>query len=99
LKRQWQSRGPIALLGTALLGLVIGGVLHIADAKSAGRVAWVLATSIVLVPTIVGVFRGLLRRETGVDFIAVMAMVGSLLLGEHLAGGDHRGHAHRGNRA
>lgn len=86
MKRESQSLGQIAVLGTALLGLAIGGLLHIADASSAGRVAWVATTFIVLIPTIVTVLRGLLRRETGVDIIAVMAMVGALLLGEYLAG-------------
>jgi heavy metal translocating P-type ATPase len=86
VKRQWPSLGQNALLATALLGMALGGLLYIADARSAGRGAWVAATLIVLVPTSVRFVRGLLRRETGVDIIAVMAMLGALLLGEHLAG-------------
>jgi heavy metal translocating P-type ATPase len=84
--RTWHSLEQIALLGTALLGLVAGGLLYVATAESAGRAAWAAATIVILVPTLIGVVRGLLRRETGVDIIAVMAMVGSLWLGEYLAG-------------
>lgn len=86
MKREWRSLGQVALLGTALIGLAAGGLLHLVEARSAGRIAWVVATSVVLVPTMVAVVRGLLRRETGVDVIAVMAMTGALLLGEYLAG-------------
>lgn len=78
--------GQFALLGVALLGLVIGGVLQVADAERAARIAWTVATTVVLVLTSVEVVRGLLRRETGVDVIAVLAMLGALLLGESLAG-------------
>jgi heavy metal translocating P-type ATPase len=41
---------------------------------------------LILVPTILSALRGLLRRETGVDVIAVFAMAGALALKEYLAG-------------
>jgi heavy metal translocating P-type ATPase len=78
----WRS----LLLGAALLGLVIGGFLHALDAPAMGRWIWAGATAIVLVPTLISSVRDLLRRETGVDVIAVLAMAGALLLGEFLAG-------------
>ena len=76
----------MAALGLALLGLAAGGILHLARLADVGRWAWAIATGIVLVPTVVSVLKGLLRRETGVDVIAVLAMVGALVLGEYLAG-------------
>jgi heavy metal translocating P-type ATPase len=78
----WQ----IILLGVTLAGLAVGGLLHLLDARSAGRWIWAAATTIVLVASIVSSVRGLLRRETGVDLIAVLAMAGTLALGEYLAG-------------
>lgn len=76
----------MALLGLALAGLAAGGALRVAAVGDADRWAWAGTTAIVLVPTIVSVVRGLLRRETGVDLIAVLAMAGALVLGEYLAG-------------
>jgi heavy metal translocating P-type ATPase len=86
MKGQWRSFGQIVLLVSAVLGLAAGGLLYLFDASHAGRIAWVAATSVVLIPTLVAVGRGVLRREAGVDVIAVMAMVGALTLGEYLAG-------------
>ena len=81
-----QSLWQMALLGLALAGLAAGGVLHVAHIDDADRWAWAAATAVVLIRTIVSAIRGLLRRETGVDLIAILAMVGALVLGEYLAG-------------
>lgn len=78
--------GQVVLLGGALLGLAAGGVLHLEGGHVAGQIAWIISTAIVLVPTVIGTARDLMRGKTGVDIIAVMAMAGSLLLGEYLAG-------------
>jgi heavy metal translocating P-type ATPase len=43
-------------------------------------------TVLVLVPTLILAVAGILRREPGVDIIALLAMGGALLLGEFLAG-------------
>ncbi|MGN6108313.1 MAG: heavy metal translocating P-type ATPase, partial [Kofleriaceae bacterium] len=75
-----------ALVAVALAGLATGGVLFLAGARAAGRGTWAVTTAIVLVPTAVEVVRGLLRRQSGVDVIAVLTMVGALVLGEYLAG-------------
>ena len=48
--------------------------------------SWAVAVLIALVPLGVSVVRDLLRRETGVDLIALLAMAGSLALGQYLAG-------------
>jgi len=76
----------LALLGAALAGLTGGGIEYLLGARSVGR--WVLAgtTAVVLIPTVISTVRRLLRREMGVDLIAVLAMAGALALGEFLAG-------------
>jgi heavy metal translocating P-type ATPase len=86
VKREWKSLGQVALLGVALTGLVAGGLAYLAGAESVARVTWVAATAFVLAPTIAALGRGLAKRETGVDLIAVLAMAGALWLGEYLAG-------------
>lgn len=48
--------------------------------------AWAATTVIILVPTAVEALRGLWRKEAGVDFIALLAMAGTLVLQEFLAG-------------
>jgi len=80
-----RASGRIVLLGTTMLGLAAGALLHLLGQRSAGQLAWAASTLIVLVPTIVDVLRGLLRREAGVDVIAVLAMAGALWLREYLA--------------
>jgi heavy metal translocating P-type ATPase len=81
-KWSWQ----IVLFGLALVGLGVGGLLHFANAEAAGRWTWAGTTTVVLVATTVSVAKALLRRETGVDLIALLAMVGALVLGQYLAG-------------
>lgn len=80
------SAWQLVQLVLAVVGLAIGGVLHLAGVGRADQWAWAGATATVLVPTVSSAVRGLLRRETGVDLIAVLAMVGALVLGEYLAG-------------
>jgi heavy metal translocating P-type ATPase len=75
-----------ALLLLAVAALAVGGVAHFAQAENVARWAWAGAAVVVLIPTLISAIQGLLRRETGVDVIAVLAMLGALALGEYLAG-------------
>jgi len=86
VRKHVQSQWQVALLGLALVGLAAGSILHLARVGDAGRWIWACVTGIVLIWTFSSVVRGLLRRETGVDLIAVLAMAGALVLGEYLAG-------------
>ena len=52
----------------------------------AADMAWAVTTWIGLVPLTWTTILGLIRREAGVDLIALLAMAGSLALGEYLAG-------------
>jgi heavy metal translocating P-type ATPase len=81
-----RSFGELALLVTTLVALTVGAVCYLLGAASLGRWIFGLSVAAVLLPTIVSTVHRLLRREMGVDLIAVLAMVGSLLLGEYLAG-------------
>ncbi|MEB3300317.1 MAG: heavy metal translocating P-type ATPase [Candidatus Sericytochromatia bacterium] len=81
-----RSRWPMTWFGLALTGLATGGLLDLAHAGEADRWAWAGTTALVLVPSSLSAIRGILRRETGVDLIAVLAMAGALTLGEYLAG-------------
>jgi heavy metal translocating P-type ATPase len=78
------SSRRLALL--TLAGLVAGGVARLAGAPAAARAVWALTTAVMLVPLSVGVAKSLLRRKLGVDVIALLAMAGSLAIGQYLAG-------------
>lgn len=52
-----------------------------------GDGVWAASVALVLVPLTISVARALLHGRVGVDIIALLAMAGSLLLGEYLAGG------------
>ena len=86
LKQISSSSWQFGLLASALTGLAVGGLLYVMDARIVSRWFWAATTTLVLVPTIVSAMRGLLRRETGVDVIAILAMAGALAISEYLAG-------------
>jgi heavy metal translocating P-type ATPase len=74
----------LALL--ALVGVVGGLVLHVLGIDAPAHLAWAATTALLLVPLTISVARSLLRRDVGVDAIALVAMLGALALGEYLAG-------------
>jgi heavy metal translocating P-type ATPase len=73
-------------LATSLVGLATGGVLWFLDLPDAANVVWSVTTVVALVSLLRDVVIGLLRRQPGVDVIALLAMGGSLALEEYLAG-------------
>jgi len=73
-------------LATSIVGLASGGVLWFLDLRDAANVLWSVTTVVALVSLLRDVVIGLLRRQPGVDVIALLAMSGSLALGEYLAG-------------
>ena len=73
-------------LATSILGLATGGVLIWMGQPDAANVAWAVTTAVALVSLLRDVVIGLLRRQPGVDVIALLAMGGSLALEEYLAG-------------
>ncbi len=86
------SRGLLAhrariLAAIALLALVAGGMLHLAGNSDAGDSVWRAAVALLAAELAVEVVRTIVvDRHMGVDTIALVAMLGSLALGEELAG-------------
>jgi len=73
-------------LPASIIGIATGGVLWFAAGSDTANVAWGITTGVAVVPLLWEVVDGLRRREPGVDVIALLAMLGSLALGEFLAG-------------
>jgi len=75
------------LVAAAALLAVLGGlVLAAFDHHRPADWLWAATTAMLLVPLTWSVFRSLLRRDVGVDAIALFSMGGALALGEYLAG-------------
>jgi heavy metal translocating P-type ATPase len=71
---------------TALTAVAIGLALAAAGRHAPADWLWAAATAMLLVPLSWSVLRSLLRRDVGVDAIALVSMAGALALGEYLAG-------------
>jgi len=71
----------------ALLALTVGGALHLAGAGAVGDEVWRATVALLAVELACEVVRTVVvDHHMGVDTIALVAMVGSLALGEELAG-------------
>jgi heavy metal translocating P-type ATPase len=79
-------RAKTAFLLLAVAGIVGGAAAWLAGAHRTADLAWAATAAAGFVPLAVSVVAGLLRRETRADIIALLAIAGSLLLGEYLAG-------------
>jgi heavy metal translocating P-type ATPase len=81
-----QTRAP-AFAALALASLVAGGALHAAGDPAAGDTVWRAAVALLAVVLAVEVAHTVfVEHHMGVDSIALVAMAGSLALGEELAG-------------
>ena len=75
------------LIAAAALAGVVGGLVLLALGRRTGADwLWAMTTALLLGPLALSVLRSLLRRDVGVDAIALAAMAGALALGEYLAG-------------
>lgn len=81
-----ESARHYALLVVALLALIAGLGARLLGLPQIAPWVFAASTVVVLIETTATVARRLLRRELGVDVIAVLAMLGALLLREYLAG-------------
>ncbi len=72
--------------GVALVAVLLGLVLAVLDMHRPADILWAATTAMLLVPLSFSVLRSLLRRDVGVDAIALVSMAGALALGEYLAG-------------
>ena len=75
------------LAAYALVALTLGGVLHLAGERSAGDGVWRIGVTVLAAELLGEVIHTVfVERRMGVDTIALIAMVGSLALGQELAG-------------
>lgn len=79
-------RGESLFFAVSLALLLLGGLAGIVGAEDWSVALWVLATLLGLVVAGVWLARSVARRQFGVDVIAVLALVGTLLVGEPFAG-------------
>jgi heavy metal translocating P-type ATPase len=80
------ARDERAAASAAAGAVAAGGVLHLVHQPGAADVLWGAVTAALLVPLSWSVLRTLLRRDVGVDAVALFSMAGSLALGEYLVG-------------
>jgi heavy metal translocating P-type ATPase len=76
---------PVLLAGLALLCLVGGGILYIAEYPQLAAQAWFVGAAAVLVVLVIDILRALLNGRMGVDAIAALSIGVGLALGENLA--------------
>ncbi|SEN51266.1 heavy metal translocating P-type ATPase [Nonomuraea pusilla] len=82
MKKLWLT---VFLSGT-VAALAAGGVLHLAGLPGWGDAVWAAATAAAVLPALWWVISALRARRLGVDAIAVLALVGTLVVQEYLAG-------------
>ena len=90
LGADWQARfgarrGPTLLLLTGTL-LGLGGVLHLVGLGTESDRLWIAGGSVGAAYSAWNVFDSLRHRRLGVDVIALLALLGTIIIGEYLAG-------------
>jgi heavy metal translocating P-type ATPase len=75
-----------ALLVVTVGALAAGGITWLLGWRGVASGCWIAGTVLAVVPAAVWVLVALRRGRVGVDVIAVLALVGTLLVGEYLAG-------------
>jgi heavy metal translocating P-type ATPase len=75
-----------ALVVVTVSALAAGGIAWLAGWRSVADWCWIAGTVVALVPAVIWVLAALRRGRVGVDLIAVLSLVGTLLVGEYLAG-------------
>lgn len=70
----------------ALSVVALGGLLHLVDLGTAGDALWAVCVGVMIVPLGWSVLRSLLRRDVGVDAIALVSIAGALALRQFAAG-------------
>jgi len=83
----WLPRliGP-ALVAVTVGALAGGGIAWLAGLRRVADGCWVAGTVVAVIPAVVWVLAALRQGRVGVDVIAVLSLVGTLLVGEYLAG-------------
>ncbi len=82
---KWRVRAH-GLLLACLVGLAAGAAAAAVGKTRLADGAWAVTAGVLLVPLAWSVARTLMRRDVGVDAIALVSIAGALALGEYLAG-------------
>ncbi|GGX20500.1 hypothetical protein GCM10010341_47300 [Streptomyces noursei] len=82
----WRRRRDPILLSATTVALVAGGIAWLAGRGALADACWAGGTVVAVVPAVAWVVDALRRGRVGVDLIAVLALAGTLVVGEYLAG-------------
>ncbi|MEZ5151074.1 heavy metal translocating P-type ATPase [Rhodococcus zopfii] len=85
-RERWRRSVEPALLVLTLVSLAGGVVAWILGAPGAADGFWIAGTVIAIVPSVWWVVAAVRRGRVGVDLIAVLSLIGTLLVDEYLAG-------------
>lgn len=75
-----------ALVAVTVTALAVGGIAWLYGAHRIADGCWIVGIAVAAVPAVGWVLTALRRGRLGVDLIAVLSLVGTLLVGEYLAG-------------
>jgi heavy metal translocating P-type ATPase len=76
----------LLLLAVSAGGLITGIAARLSGEPKWAEWIWVFGSAPVLLAVLVGIGRAVLRREAGLDLIALLSMAGAMALGEYLTG-------------
>ncbi|ORV56262.1 ATPase P [Mycobacterium europaeum] len=86
-RRMWPAQWvEPTLAAVTALALAAGGTAWLVGARRLADGCWIAGTVVAVIPAVVWVLAALRRGRFGVDLIAVLSLVGTLLVGEYLAG-------------
>ncbi len=83
---RWRALLEPALVVLTVGALAAGGVAWLVGARTVADICWAVGTLIAVVPAVAWVLGALRQGRLGVDLIAVLSLVGTLWVGEYLAG-------------
>ncbi len=81
-----RARAESVFLVVTVTALVAGGLAWILGDSAVADICWIFGTLIAIVPATWWVIGALRRGRVGVDLIAVLSLVGTLAVGEYVAG-------------
>ncbi len=73
-------------LAATLFGLALGGLLHALGVAAPAHGIWAAVTALGIIPAVAWVVEAAREKRVGADVIAVLALIGTLLIEEYLAG-------------
>lgn len=83
---RWRSLVEPALVILTVGALAAGGIAWLAGWHVVADGCWIAGTLVAVVPAVWWVLVALRQGRAGVDLIAVLSLVGTLLVGEYVAG-------------